>query len=136
MPSVLSPFVKKRAIASVQPCICSAMKRMDCWVRRVPKPGSPVLLEALPTMATTDGTLKNVSSEARPAARKRPVKGADVRLKQAQSASILLKHVSDPTRLQVVVLLTGGEQHVGSLCEKLGQTQPAVSHHLALLRHG
>jgi DNA-binding transcriptional ArsR family regulator len=70
------------------------------------------------------------------APRKKSAKSPDLRLKQAQRASILLKHVSDPTRLQVILLLSGGEQHVGSLCEQLGQSQPAVSHHLALLRHG
>jgi DNA-binding transcriptional ArsR family regulator len=63
-------------------------------------------------------------------------KGADVRLKQAQRAAILLKQVSDPTRLQVILLLAEGEKHVGALCEDLNQSQPAVSHHLALLRHG
>src|SRR4051812_27141321 len=67
---------------------------------------------------------------------KKPVKGADQRLKQAQRASILLKQVSDPTRLQVVLMLSEGEKHVGGLCEQLSQSQPAVSHHLALLRHG
>ena len=51
-------------------------------------------------------------------------------------ASILLKHVSDPTRLQVVLMLSEGERHVGALSEQLSQSQPAVSHHLALLRHG
>jgi DNA-binding transcriptional ArsR family regulator len=63
-------------------------------------------------------------------------KEADQRTQQAKRASILLKHVSDPTRLQVILILADGEQHVGSLCEELGQSQPAVSHHLALLRHG
>jgi DNA-binding transcriptional ArsR family regulator len=58
------------------------------------------------------------------------------RLKQAQRAAILLKQVSDATRLQVILILSGGERHVGALCEELGQSQPAVSHHLALLRHG
>jgi DNA-binding transcriptional ArsR family regulator len=87
-------------------------------------------------MAITDVSLRNVVPDAKGAARKRALKGADLRQKQAQNASILLKHVSDPTRLQVIVLLAGGEKHVGSLCEQLGQTQPAVSHHLALLRHG
>jgi DNA-binding transcriptional ArsR family regulator len=87
-------------------------------------------------MATTDTGLKNFLSDGKAMARKRSPKGADLRLKQAQTASILLKHVSDPTRLQVIVLLAGGEQHVGSLCAQVGQTQPAVSHHLALLRHG
>ncbi len=63
-------------------------------------------------------------------------KEADLRLQQAKRASILLKHVSDPTRLQVIMLLSEGERHVGALCEQLSQSQPAVSHHLALLRHG
>jgi DNA-binding transcriptional ArsR family regulator len=57
-------------------------------------------------------------------------------LKQAQRAAVLLKQVSDPTRLQVIMMLADGERHVGSLCETLNQSQPAVSHHLALLRHG
>jgi DNA-binding transcriptional ArsR family regulator len=63
-------------------------------------------------------------------------KEAESRLKHAQRASILLKQVSDPTRLQVVLMLDQGEQHVGALCDQLNQRQPAVSHHLALLRHG
>lgn len=58
------------------------------------------------------------------------------RLKQAQRAATLLKQVSDATRLQVILILSGGEKHVGALCDELGQSQPAVSHHLALLRHG
>jgi DNA-binding transcriptional ArsR family regulator len=88
-------------------------------------------------MAMTDNTVKTGTSESKPSARKtKAAKGADQRLKQAQRASILLKHVSDPTRLQVILLLAEGEQHVGALCEHLSQSQPAVSHHLALLRHG
>ena len=87
-------------------------------------------------MATTESSLKGVGTERKSGARKRPGKGADQQLKQAQRASILLKHVSDPTRLQVILILADGEQHVGSLCEQLNQSQPAVSHHLALLRHG
>jgi DNA-binding transcriptional ArsR family regulator len=63
-------------------------------------------------------------------------KEAASRLKQAQRAAVLLKQVSDPTRLLVVLLLSTGEKHVGALCTELGQGQPAVSHHLALLRHG
>lgn len=63
-------------------------------------------------------------------------KGSDQRFQQAKRASILLKHVSDPTRLQVILILAEGERHVGALCAQLSQSQPAVSHHLALLRHG
>ena len=33
-------------------------------------------------------------------------------------------------------MLSDGEKHVGALCGELNQSQPAVSHHLALLRHG
>src|SRR4051812_28714827 len=63
-------------------------------------------------------------------------KDAALRLKQAQKAAILLKQVSDPTRLQVILMLAEGEKHVGALCESLSQSPPATSHHLALLRHG
>src|SRR5947209_3207332 len=66
----------------------------------------------------------------------RAKKGAEQRLKQVQKAAILLKQVSDPTRLQVILMLSEGERHVGALCDDLNQSQPAVSHHLALLRHG
>jgi len=72
-------------------------------------------------------------------AKNKPVamkKQAEQRLKQAQAAAILLKQVSDPTRLLIIDLLSDGERHVGAMCQELGQTQPAVSHHLALLRHG
>jgi len=34
------------------------------------------------------------------------------------------------------MILADGERHVGALCDILTQSQPAVSHHLALLRHG
>ena len=61
---------------------------------------------------------------------------AGQRFKQMQRAAILLKQVSDPTRIQVIQMLAEGERHVGGLCEHLNMSQPAVSHHLALLRHG
>jgi len=61
---------------------------------------------------------------------------AEQRLKKAQRAAILLKQVSDPTRLLIIRLLSEGEKHVGAMCEEMNQSQPAVSHHLALLRHG
>ncbi len=68
--------------------------------------------------------------------RSKSVRDAEQRILQARRASNLLKHVSDPTRLQVILILSEGEQHVGALCDQLNQSQPAVSHHLALLRHG
>jgi DNA-binding transcriptional ArsR family regulator len=59
-----------------------------------------------------------------------------LRTKTFQRTANLLKQVSDPTRLQVISLLAEGEHHVGGLCEQFNISQPAVSHHLALLRHG
>lgn len=76
------------------------------------------------------------ASAPKAAGRAKSVKAVDQRFQQAKRASILLKHVSDPTRLQVILILSEGERHVGALCEQLSQSQPAVSHHLALLRHG
>jgi DNA-binding transcriptional ArsR family regulator len=56
---------------------------------------------------------------------------------QARRAATLLKQASDPTRLLVITLLDEHkEMHVGAICEYLHQSQPATSHHLALLRHG
>ncbi len=58
-------------------------------------------------------------------------------LAKIRQAAELLKQVSDPTRLQVLLLLSERERNVTELCADLGtQSQPAVSHHLALLRHG
>ncbi|WP_166828811.1 ArsR/SmtB family transcription factor [Thalassoroseus pseudoceratinae] len=47
----------------------------------------------------------------------------------------IFKLLSDETRLRILLYLAReGELHVTALCERLGQSQPAVSHHLALLR--
>lgn len=46
----------------------------------------------------------------------------------------LFRLLSDKTRLQIVMLLAGGERNVTSLCEELNLPQPTVSHHLGLLR--
>lgn len=47
----------------------------------------------------------------------------------------VFKLLSDETRLRVLFYLSQQEElHVRALCELLEQSQPAVSHHLALLR--
>lgn len=47
----------------------------------------------------------------------------------------LFKLLSDATRLRILhYLLRSDEFHVRAFCELLGQSQPAVSHHLGLLR--
>jgi DNA-binding transcriptional ArsR family regulator len=66
-----------------------------------------------------------------------PIKNASLlRTKTVQRAAMLLKQVSDPTRLQIVTLLSDGEHNAGGICDQFHMSQPAVSHHLALLRHG
>ena len=47
----------------------------------------------------------------------------------------VFKLLADETRLRILLYLAqSGELHVTDLCGRLGQSQPAVSHHLALLR--
>lgn len=47
----------------------------------------------------------------------------------------VFKLLADETRLKILFYLgREKELHVSALCERLGQSQPAVSHHLALLR--
>jgi DNA-binding transcriptional ArsR family regulator len=48
-----------------------------------------------------------------------------------------LKMASDITRLTILLILKRNDRNVTELCSDLGsESQPAVSHHLALLRHG
>ncbi len=47
----------------------------------------------------------------------------------------VFKLLSDETRLRILMyLIERRELHVRALCDRLRQSQPAVSHHLALLR--
>ena len=47
----------------------------------------------------------------------------------------VFKLLADESRLKILLALAqDGELHVTALCELLNQTQPAVSHHLTLLR--
>ena len=50
-------------------------------------------------------------------------------------AASVFKLLSDQSRLRLLMhLAQSGELNVGAICERLEQGQPAVSHHLALLR--
>jgi DNA-binding transcriptional ArsR family regulator len=52
-------------------------------------------------------------------------------------AAELIRQASDPTRLAVLLLLVGGERNVSEMLIELATpSQPALSHHLAILRHG
>ena len=47
----------------------------------------------------------------------------------------IFKLLSDQSRLKIVLALAqDGVLHVSALCELLGQSQPAVSHHLTMMR--
>lgn len=48
--------------------------------------------------------------------------------------SEVFKALSEPIRVQLILLLTGGERSVMALVEALDQPQSTVSRHLALLR--
>lgn len=52
-----------------------------------------------------------------------------------QSVLRMCKLLSDPTRLRIVYYLTReAELNVTQICRRVVQSQPAVSHHLALMR--
>lgn len=80
------------------------------------------------------GTPANGKAAARKASSPAP-NAPDIR--KLRQAAELLKAVSDATRLQVLLTLESiGERHVGELLGDTGiGSQPALSHHLALLRH-
>src|SRR5205085_11615569 len=47
----------------------------------------------------------------------------------------VFKLLADKSRMKILLALAqDGELHVSALCELLGQSQPAVSHHLTLMR--
>jgi len=48
----------------------------------------------------------------------------------------IFKSLADRYRLQILrMLLREGRMHVSAICKELGQSQPAVSHHLTQLKH-
>jgi DNA-binding transcriptional ArsR family regulator len=82
-------------------------------------------------MATTSSIAKTTKT----AKSTKSVSKAGQRSKQAHRVATLLKQVSDANRIQMILLLDDGEMHVGALCSALNQSAPAISHHLAILRH-
>jgi ArsR family transcriptional regulator len=63
--------------------------------------------------------------------------GTEVSGQTVRELAQVSKLLSDETRLRILFYLARspqGELHVTDLCRRLGQSQPAVSHHLALLR--
>ncbi len=70
----------------------------------------------------------------------RPVTGATVTVdikamrRRARPASVLLKAMSNESRLMILCYLTEGEKSVGHLVSLVGGSQSALSQHLARLR--
>jgi len=68
----------------------------------------------------------------RPSADTTPIKVSEQTLHRMTD---VFKLLADRSRLKIVLALAqDGELHVSALCELLDQSQPAVSHHLTLMR--
>lgn len=101
-----------------------------------PKKGGSAKPKATPKKGTAaPKTVPKATPKAAPKARGTSGFTADD-AKRAQRIAQSMKHMGDGTRVSVLMMLGDGEKHVGAICNALGQSQPAVSHHLALMRHG
>ena len=54
--------------------------------------------------------------------------------RQIQGLAQIFHILGDPSRLQIVTTLIGGELNVTQLCRKLRMSQPTVSRHLSILK--
>ena len=65
----------------------------------------------------------------------RPTSALKISERTINGLAQVFKLLSDESRLKILLALAqDGELHVTALCDLLDQTQPAVSHHLTLLR--
>jgi ArsR family transcriptional regulator len=82
-------------------------------------------------------TPKGRTLQQRAARRAAPVDATGLEVPEAAIEELLsiFKLVADETRLRILYFLSQrAELHVRAFCELLGQSQPAVSHHLATLK--
>lgn len=80
-------------------------------------------------MATMTSKREQSSSGSRQAA------GTSVSERAIRDLVQVARLLSDETRLRILYFLAQHQElHVSDLCDRLGLSQPAVSHHLALLR--
>jgi len=69
------------------------------------------------------------------AAKKSKVPQLPISDRTLSSLTQIFKLLADSSRLRIMLTLAReGEMHVGAICDMLSQSQPAVSHHLTLLR--
>ena len=48
--------------------------------------------------------------------------------------NLVFKALSDPTRREILRLLSGGEKTAGDLAERFDMSKPSMSHHFAVLK--
>ena len=104
---------------------------------------SPSGRSGLPS-SNTAATLPGVGPDVRIAGRAAGAVGVEHDVEQLETLAndpdekelvSIFKLLADETRLRVLMnLMRERELHVSALCDRLDQSQPAVSHHLALLR--
>ena len=82
-------------------------------------------------MSNATATVRNRSSKTPPSVSS-PIRVSGDTLHRLTA---VFKLLSDQSRLKIVLALAqDAELHVSALCDMLGQSQPAVSHHLTLMR--
>ena len=65
---------------------------------------------------------------------RKPAKPAQDRTNKEMAE--IFKSLADENRLHILrILMREGEMHVSRICDELGESQPAVSHHLTQLKH-
>lgn len=78
--------------------------------------------------------MKTAIAKGRKAAGAQKISGVDDRT--LEQLIEMFKSLSDRSRLLILMILAReGEMHVSAICKLLGQSQPAVSHHLTQLRN-
>jgi ArsR family transcriptional regulator len=81
---------------------------------------------------TTNSTTVRARSHKATHAATSPIRLSDGTIRRLTD---VFKLLADSSRLKIVMALAqDGELHVSALCALLGQSQPAVSHHLTLMR--
>lgn len=53
---------------------------------------------------------------------------------RAQALNQVFKALADPTRREILRLLSRGEQTAGQLAERFDMTKPSMSHHFSVLK--
>lgn len=56
-------------------------------------------------------------------------------LRVAEDLAELFRALGDPTRVRILSVLERADHSVGDLAQQVGLSEPAVSHHLRILRH-